>query len=39
MRVGLGEGLSERVIGRICFLDSFQRKEICVVGCEAENAV
>lgn len=27
------------VIGRVCFPDSFQRKEICVVCCGAENTV
>lgn len=27
------------VIGRVCFPDSFQRKEICIVCCGAESTV
>lgn len=40
-RMGAGRNNSEveRVIGGVCFPDSFQRKEICVVCCGAENAV
>lgn len=40
-RMGVGRDNSEveRVIGRVCFPDSFQRKEICVVCCGAENTV
>lgn len=40
-RMGAGRHNSgvERVIGGVCFPDSFQRKEICVVCCGAENTV
>lgn len=40
-RMGVGRDNSEveRVIGGVCFPDSFQRKEICVVCCGAENTV
>lgn len=40
-RMGAGRNNSEveRVIGGVCFPDSFQRKEICVVCCGAENTV
>lgn len=38
-RMGSGRNNSvERVIGGVCFPDSFQRKEICVVCSGAENA-
>lgn len=40
-RMGAGRKDSElqRVIGRVYFPDSFQRKEICVVCCGAETTV
>lgn len=40
-KIGAGRNNSEveRVIGEVCFPDSFQRKEICVVFCGAENTV
>lgn len=40
-RMGTGRNNSEveRVIGGVCFPDSFQRKEICVVCGEAANTV
>lgn len=39
MGVGRDNSEVERVIGGVCFPDSFQRKEICVVCCGAENTV
>lgn len=35
METGRNNSEVERVIGGVCFPDSFQRKEICVVCCEA----
>lgn len=39
MGAGRNNSEVERVIGGVCFPASFQRKEICVVCCGAENAV